>query len=41
VTLNLSTALLRHLGAAAGATLDLHIPPQAVHVMPVRQNQGL
>ena len=40
VTLNLSTALLRHLGAAAGATLDLHIPPQAVHVMPVRQNQG-
>ncbi|MDP3357284.1 MAG: ABC transporter ATP-binding protein [Polaromonas sp.] len=41
VTLNLSSAALRQLGAAAGAVLDLHIPPQAVHVMPVRQNQSL
>ena len=40
VTLNLSTAALRQLGAVTGAALDLHIPPQAVHVMPVRQNQA-
>ncbi len=40
LTLNLSTAALRQLGAVAGAALDLQIPPQAVHVMPVRQNQA-
>ncbi|MGH6638943.1 MAG: ABC transporter ATP-binding protein [Polaromonas sp.] len=36
VTLNLSTAVLRQLGAAPGAVLYLHIPPEAVHIMPVR-----
>jgi molybdate transport system ATP-binding protein len=37
ITLNLSSALLRQLGAAPGAVLYLHIPPEAVHIMPVRQ----
>ncbi|UUZ70294.1 hypothetical protein LP416_15160 [Polaromonas sp. P2-4] len=37
ITLNLSTAALRQLGAAPGAVLYLHIPPEAVHIMPVRQ----
>ena len=37
VTLNLSSATLRHLGATAGAVLQLQIPPEAVHIMPVRQ----
>jgi molybdate transport system ATP-binding protein len=36
VTLNLSTAVLRGFGAQVGSTLVLHIPPQAVHIMPVR-----
>jgi molybdate transport system ATP-binding protein len=37
VALNLSTALLRQLAVQAGTTLYLHIPPEAVHIMPVRQ----
>ena len=37
LTLNLSSALLRQLGAGPGALLRLHIPPEAVHIMPVRQ----
>ena len=37
VSLNFSTAVLRQLGATPGATLYLHIPPAAVHIMPVRQ----
>lgn len=37
LTLNLSTAALRQLGAEPGSVLHLHIPPQAVHIMPVRQ----
>ena len=37
LTLNLSSATLRQLGAAPGAVLQLHIPPEAVHIMPVRQ----
>jgi molybdate transport system ATP-binding protein len=37
LTLNISTALLRHLGAGCGDTLWLHIPPEAVHIMPLRQ----
>ncbi len=37
VALNLSTALLRQLSVRAGTTLYLHIPPEAVHIMPVRQ----
>ena len=37
VTLSLSSATLRQLGATAGAVLQLRIPPEAVHVMPVRQ----
>jgi molybdate transport system ATP-binding protein len=36
VILNLSTAMLRGFGARVGSTLILHIPPQAVHIMPVR-----
>ena len=36
VTLNLSTALLRSFSASVGSTLVLHIPPNAVHIMPVR-----
>ena len=37
LTLNLSSATLRQLGATAGAVLQLQIPPEAVHIMPVRQ----
>ncbi|HQS30292.1 MAG: ABC transporter [Polaromonas sp. 39-63-203] len=37
ISLNLSAAVLRRLGAAPGAMLDLHVPPEAVHIMPVRQ----
>jgi molybdate transport system ATP-binding protein len=37
VTLNLSTAVLRGFGAQVGSTMVLHIPPQAVHIMPVRE----
>jgi molybdate transport system ATP-binding protein len=37
VTLNLSTALLRHLGAGCGDTLWLRVPPEAAHIMPLRQ----
>ena len=37
VTLNLSTAMLRKLNATPGSVLYLHIPPAAVHIMPVRQ----
>jgi molybdate transport system ATP-binding protein len=37
LTLNLSTALLRQLGAAPGTALWLRIPPEAVHIMPLRQ----
>ncbi len=36
VMLNLSTALLRGLGAQVGAELVLHLPPQALHIMPLR-----
>ena len=36
VTLNLSTAVLRGFGAQVGSAMVLHIPPQAVHIMPVR-----
>ena len=39
LTLNLSTALLRQLGAAPASVLDLRIPAQAVHIMPVQRNQ--
>ncbi len=35
LTLNLSTALLRQLGAGPGSRLALHVPPEAVHIMPV------
>ncbi|SFB85899.1 molybdate transport system ATP-binding protein [Polaromonas sp. OV174] len=37
LTLNLSSALLRQLGAQPGTLLYLQIPPEAVHIMPVRQ----
>ena len=37
LTLNLSSATLRQLGAFPGAVLYLQIPPEAVHIMPVRQ----
>ncbi len=37
ITLNLSSAALRQLGAGPGALLYLHIPPAAIHIMPVRQ----
>ena len=37
ITLNLSSAALRQLAAGPGAVLQLHIPPEAVHIMPVRQ----
>jgi len=37
VTLNLSTAQLRSLHAAAGRWLRLAIAPQAVHIMPVKE----
>ncbi len=36
VTLNLSTAVLRSFGAQVGSGVVLHIPPEAVHIMPVR-----
>jgi molybdate transport system ATP-binding protein len=36
VMLNLSTALLRGLGAQVGTELMLHLPPQALHIMPLR-----
>ena len=36
LTLNLSSALLRQLGAGPGTVLQLHIPAEAVHIMPVR-----
>ncbi len=36
ITLNLSTAVLRGFGASVGSTLVLHIPSEAVHIMPVR-----
>jgi len=36
LTLNLSSALLRQLGAGPGAVVQLVIPPEAVHIMPVR-----
>ena len=34
LTLNLSTAQLRSMDAALGRCLRLHIPPEAVHIMP-------
>jgi molybdate transport system ATP-binding protein len=37
VTLNLSTAQLRTLGAAAGGRLRLAVAPEAVHIMPVKE----
>ncbi len=37
VTLNLSTALLRGLQASVGTELLLHLPPQALHIMPLRE----
>jgi molybdate transport system ATP-binding protein len=37
VTLNLSTALLRGLNASVGTQLVLHLPPQALHIMPLRE----
>ena len=40
LTLNLSTALLRRLGAGPASALDLRIPAQAVHIMPVRRNRA-
>jgi hypothetical protein len=33
----LSTALLRSLQAAVGSALVLHLPPQALHIMPLRE----
>ncbi len=39
LTLNLSTALLRQLGAVRGSRLALHVPPEAVHIMPVLGHQ--
>lgn len=40
LTLNLSSALLRQLGAVPLSVLDLRIPPQAVHIMPVLRNRA-
>jgi molybdate transport system ATP-binding protein len=37
VMLNLSTALLRGLQASVGSALVLHLPPQALHIMPLRE----
>ncbi len=37
VSLNLSTALLRSLHAGVGTELLLHLPAQALHIMPVRE----
>jgi molybdate transport system ATP-binding protein len=36
LTLNLSSAMLRQLGLGPGKALQLHIPTQAVHIMPLR-----
>lgn len=36
LTLNLSTALLRGLGATAGARLCVRIPAEGIHIMPLR-----
>jgi molybdate transport system ATP-binding protein len=36
LVLNLSTALLRERGARVGEALALSLPPQAVHIMPLR-----
>jgi molybdate transport system ATP-binding protein len=36
VSLNLSTALLRSLHASVGTELVLQLPPQALHIMPLR-----
>ena len=36
LTLNLSTAQLRQVALKPGATLYLHVPTQAVHIMPLR-----
>ncbi len=38
IALNLSTAVLRDLRAKVGTHLQLHVPPQALHIMPVRGN---
>jgi hypothetical protein len=32
-----STALLRSIQAQVGGALVLHIPPEALHIMPVRE----
>jgi molybdate transport system ATP-binding protein len=37
IRLNLSSALLRQFAAGPGAALWLHIPPSAIHIMPLRQ----
>ncbi len=37
IRLNLSTAVLRSLAAQVGSNLLLHIPPDALHIMPVRE----
>ena len=36
LTLNLSSAMLRQLGLSPGKALRLHIPAEAVHIMPLR-----
>ena len=36
LTLNLSTALLRRLGASVGSPLELRLPAQGIHIMPQR-----
>ena len=36
LTLNLSSAMLRQLGLSPGKPLRLHIPTEAVHIMPLR-----
>ena len=36
LTLNLSSAMLRQLGLSPGKPLRLHIPTEAVHIMPMR-----
>ncbi len=36
LTLNLSTAQLRNMGAEVGARLQVAVPPDAVHIMPLR-----
>jgi molybdate transport system ATP-binding protein len=37
IRLNVSTAVLRTLSAQVGSTLLLHMPPEALHIMPVRE----